>query len=679
MPNMFGSTKVGGVHLDITANDAGYAEDLKRAETQARRAGAAMHDAMAKADATSRKASASVGGMHMALSGLVSAGLLAHIGRQALQAADSFTQMRSKLGLVVQEGEDLLAIEEKLADQAMGNRSQLEGTVALYARLRSARASITDDTAQKMVDTWNKTLVISGASSQGAAMSTIQFSQAMAGGILRAEEFNAIVENNIRAVQLFASSLGVTVGELRNLVNEGKVTFEDLQKALTEDAGAVEAEFARMGMTSSQAMTNLGTAMTRLIGVMDQQVGASAAVAKWIDAVATAAGNAAQFLAGQDKTVRDLASALRGYEKALSDVHTAQAGDIEQKNEMLAQGREALKQKLDDARAERHRLELIAKDKPSYLQSATWEGSIQRAAAASAARQVEVLNQQIAATETMIAAADQRFEDLIQRRMVETARTGRDPKATPDSPAKPSTKPPVVKDIQQIGDAAEDASEELRALFDNIEAIMDAPLGDVWDELGYSDAMPEIPEFTWPEQIWDGFGDNVRDATKWGLMEAFETDDWGDAFGNTLRQVASNALSRAVDGLLDAMSAQSSSGGGNLWSSLLSGIGSFFGGNKADGGPVRGGVAYTVGERGAETFVPTTNGFVIPNMRGAAIDASRTASVSNINVGGTSIVINGNADSLTIRQLQDILETRDRALAPALDRRLAQRRAKKGF
>lgn len=54
-------------------------------------------------------------------------------------------------------------------------------------------------------------------------------------------------------------------------------------------------------------------------------------------------------------------------------------------------------------------------------------------------------------------------------------------------------------------------------------------------------------------------------------------------------------------------------GGGDFFGSLLSGIGSFFGGFKATGGPVSAGKAYVVGERGPELMVPGASGAVIPN------------------------------------------------------------------
>jgi len=44
-------------------------------------------------------------------------------------------------------------------------------------------------------------------------------------------------------------------------------------------------------------------------------------------------------------------------------------------------------------------------------------------------------------------------------------------------------------------------------------------------------------------------------------------------------------------------------------------IGGLFGGGKALGGPVSGGNAYVVGERGPELFVPRASGAIVPNDR----------------------------------------------------------------
>ncbi len=60
-------------------------------------------------------------------------------------------------------------------------------------------------------------------------------------------------------------------------------------------------------------------------------------------------------------------------------------------------------------------------------------------------------------------------------------------------------------------------------------------------------------------------------------------------------------------------------------------IGSVFGGGRAEGGAVKAGTSYVVGERGAEMFVPKTDGVIIPNNK---MGGGGTVNNFNINVTG---------------------------------------------
>ena len=75
-------------------------------------------------------------------------------------------------------------------------------------------------------------------------------------------------------------------------------------------------------------------------------------------------------------------------------------------------------------------------------------------------------------------------------------------------------------------------------------------------------------------------------------------------------------------------------------------ISSVFGGGRADGGAVNRGTAYMVGERGAELFVPNTDGRIIPNDK-----LGGAGSVTNININ-----VSGAIDREgTARQIVDLL------------------------
>lgn len=108
-------------------------------------------------------------------------------------------------------------------------------------------------------------------------------------------------------------------------------------------------------------------------------------------------------------------------------------------------------------------------------------------------------------------------------------------------------------------------------------------------------------------------------------------------------------------------------GGGDFFGSLLSGIGSFFGGFKATGGPVSAGKAYVVGERGPELMVPGASGTVIPNHAIAAANmpmAGGGAAASGIAT--VRIELSGDIDARIDQRSTNVAVEVTRATAPRL-------------
>lgn len=102
-------------------------------------------------------------------------------------------------------------------------------------------------------------------------------------------------------------------------------------------------------------------------------------------------------------------------------------------------------------------------------------------------------------------------------------------------------------------------------------------------------------------EAWRGMARNFTDV--------LASDNIWEAAGQKFRDAAFNHLEDVLTNLFAGLS---KSGGG--WGSILS----MFGGNRATGGPVRAGMSYNVGERGTEKFVPSQNGYIIPNMKNAS-------------------------------------------------------------
>jgi phage-related minor tail protein len=97
------------------------------------------------------------------------------------------------------------------------------------------------------------------------------------------------------------------------------------------------------------------------------------------------------------------------------------------------------------------------------------------------------------------------------------------------------------------------------------------------------------------------------------------TKSLGAAFHDIARSIINDILQMTIKMLI--FKAVSGIFGGG--SSGLGGIGSFFGGARASGGPVNPDQTYLVGEKGPELFRPSSPGTIVPNGQLAANNNQR--------------------------------------------------------
>ncbi|HQZ60655.1 MAG TPA: tape measure protein, partial [Acinetobacter sp.] len=140
--------------------------------------------------------------------------------------------------------------------------------------------------ALEMTSTVTKAIQLGGSSTQEAEGAVTQFIQAMQGGVLRGEEFNSIMEGGYGLAEALAKGLGVTTGELRKMAEAGELSAERVLTALEKQKAGVDAQYAEMPLTISNALQKIATSWQILIGEMDQANGASATVAQWLSTLA---------------------------------------------------------------------------------------------------------------------------------------------------------------------------------------------------------------------------------------------------------------------------------------------------------------------------------------------------------------------------------------------------------
>ncbi|HQU77980.1 MAG TPA: tape measure protein [Azonexus sp.] len=229
---------------------------------------------------------------------------------ELIQLADTYTQMTSRLKLVTQYTGDFDTVFVGLADSARATRSDLGSTVDLFTKISPSLRGIglNGQQAVGVITTINQAIGISGASSQSAAAALLQLGQGLGAGALRGEEFNSVMENTPGLAQAIADGLGVPIGELRALANEGKLTAEVVAGALQKVAPQIEADFAKMPQTVGQALTGLKNEFMLFIGATDQATGSTSALANVIGAVAQEFKEAGPVVTALSETLRALAN-----------------------------------------------------------------------------------------------------------------------------------------------------------------------------------------------------------------------------------------------------------------------------------------------------------------------------------------------------------------------------------
>ncbi|MBH3004150.1 tape measure protein [Serratia nevei] len=188
--------------------------------------------------------------------------------REVLSYADAWTTLNNKLANAVRANETLADVTERVFQITQDTRSSLNGTATLYARLERATRSYNtsaDDLA-KLTTIINQGFVVSGATAQEAEGAIVQLSQGLASGVLRGQEYNSVAEQGSRLSIALADSLEVSIGQLRAMAAQGKLTTDVVVKGLLSQGDAIGREFAKTTMTIGQASQIASNNITKFIG-----------------------------------------------------------------------------------------------------------------------------------------------------------------------------------------------------------------------------------------------------------------------------------------------------------------------------------------------------------------------------------------------------------------------------
>lgn len=264
---MAGTLNAGSIIYEVDMDTA----RLLAARREVDAALSGMNGTVGRLDATVTRAERSVASMQRTMSSLsaVARGVIAAISVQQVAAyGNEWVTVNNKLANSVRANESLADVTQRVFDISQNTMSSLAATATLYGRLERATRSAGTSTKDliTLTSTINKGLAVSGATTEEASSTMTQLSQALASGVLRGEEFNSISENGSRLAVALADSLGVTIGQLRAMAAQGKLTTEVVVNGLLKQSSTIAKEFANTTTTMGQAFTIATNNITKFVG-----------------------------------------------------------------------------------------------------------------------------------------------------------------------------------------------------------------------------------------------------------------------------------------------------------------------------------------------------------------------------------------------------------------------------
>ena len=223
------------------------------------------------------RAERQVGGLETATRKLTDALALLGIGAgigAIIRMADEYTKFTAQLRLATTSTREYAAALEDVRRIANTSQQDLASAGVLYARIANGtrELGVSQKQVASITEVVNLAMKVSGATASESASAMLQLSQSFASGTLRGEEFNAVNEAAPRLMKALADGMGLPVGALKKMAEEGAITSKIMSTVLPDALEQLREE-AKHVQTISGSFTVLKNKVMELTAVKAQENG----------------------------------------------------------------------------------------------------------------------------------------------------------------------------------------------------------------------------------------------------------------------------------------------------------------------------------------------------------------------------------------------------------------------
>lgn len=332
------------------------------AERESKKTAVAAEKAAKKAEKAAKKAGSAVERQFKKVGLAIGAAISIALARRVILIADNMQVLERRLVRFTGSTEKAEKTFRRLADTASDTGSEIKSTVQIFERFSLIRKELgaTNEQILVMTDTLAKLGAIGGSSQEEISNSLRQLTQGLAGGTLRAEEFNSIIENTPEIAKAIGIEMGLSMGQLRKAMLDGKLTSDRVFRAILDSAEKTNAEFKDMPKSIeivTQALQNeLAIAIKDIDKSLDFSASISRSISKFTEFVKeiNAGVKAQKQIEEQQKRINDLLgksterpTSRRSRRTAREDTRSQEVKDADELNNLFDKNLE-IQKKIDN-------------------------------------------------------------------------------------------------------------------------------------------------------------------------------------------------------------------------------------------------------------------------------------------------------------------------------------------
>ncbi|AYL05386.1 tape measure protein [Enterobacter kobei] len=287
---------VGDIEYTIKADTA----ELLTAGKDVNRITSKMEGDLSRADRATDRLSTGLNKVGVA----IAAAFTIDMAKRLISIGDEMNTLQARVTRLSPSVESAKSSMEALSVIASETGSGLGETQRLWESLTTSlkETGATNNQILQLTSTLQKIGTIGGSSSEEMANALRQFGQSLSRGTIQAEEFNSIIEQMPELARQIAAGLGISLGQLRQRMLEGKLTAQDALNAIQKQSKNVNEEFSKMPVSIDRAKNSLDVAFKNAISDLNNAIGLTSTLAGLMQSVAdnlnfynNNAGNAARM------------------------------------------------------------------------------------------------------------------------------------------------------------------------------------------------------------------------------------------------------------------------------------------------------------------------------------------------------------------------------------------------